>query len=271
MTKLEERVRDALRARAGEFTASPDAWERTTARAGRRVIRRQAGHPRRQRWLTQLTPLAAAAAVLVIGAGTATVAGSGGLNGAVRPLGLGRSENTAPKATLKTASSSGPSLAGSGGSQCAFPGSPPKVPVTGVPISAKVTLDGVTTWWTRVPESVYSVVDQSHPKETHLALCQIRRDGNVGGYVFPLGKGQLVQAVAGGSRGSSVSGIAAASVTSVEADLANGQVVRGSVAYGHGFPYAAWWVSYPLGDPATLVFRNAAGQQVAVLHEQANP
>ena len=40
MTDLEDRVRDALLARAGEFTASPDAWERTRARAGDRAIRR---------------------------------------------------------------------------------------------------------------------------------------------------------------------------------------------------------------------------------------
>jgi len=64
MTDLEERVRDALRARAEEFTASPDAWERTRARAGRRAIRRQAHRPARQRWLTRFAPLAAAAAVL---------------------------------------------------------------------------------------------------------------------------------------------------------------------------------------------------------------
>ena len=35
--------------------------------------------------------------------------------------------------------------------------------------------------------------------------------------------------------------------------------------------YPVWLVSYPLKDPATLVFRNAAGKQVAALHEPANP
>jgi hypothetical protein len=86
--------------------------------------------------------------------------------------------------------------------------------------------------------------------------------------VYPFGKGQLVQAstpVTGDSRGSEVSGIAVASVTSVEADLANGHVVRGDVAYGRGFPYAAWWVNYPQGISATLVFRDAAGQAVSQL------
>jgi hypothetical protein len=32
-----------------------------------------------------------------------------------------------------------------------------------------------------------------------------------------------------------------------------------------------WLVSYPLKAPATLVFRDAAGKEVAVLHEPANP
>ena len=81
MTDLEDRVRDALQARAREFTTSPDAWERTKARAGSRAIRRQAYRPARQRWLTRFTPLAAAAAVLVIGVGTAIVAETGGFGG----------------------------------------------------------------------------------------------------------------------------------------------------------------------------------------------
>ena len=88
MTELEERVRDALQARAREFTTSPDAWERTKARAGGRAIRRQAYRPAPQRWLTRFTPLAAAAAVLVIGVGTAIVAETGGFGG-----------NPAPQAT----------------------------------------------------------------------------------------------------------------------------------------------------------------------------
>ena len=129
MTDLEDRVRDALLARAGEFTASPDAWERTRARAGDRAIRRQAGVPRRQRWLTRFTPLAAAAAVLVIGAGTAIVAGTGGFNGSPAP-------QASPTATGR---------GGFPGLDCAFPGTSKKIPVVGVPISAKVTVNGVTT------------------------------------------------------------------------------------------------------------------------------
>jgi hypothetical protein len=71
--------------------------------------------------------------------------------------------------------------------------------------------------------------------------------------------------------GNAASGIAVASVASMEADLANGRVVRGSVAYGSGFPYAAWWLVYPEGIAATLVFRDAAGQVVAKVSEPYPP
>jgi hypothetical protein len=64
-----------------------------------------------------------------------------------------------------------------------------------------------------------------------------------------------------------MSGIAAASVTSVEADLANGNVERGGLAYGAGFPYAVWWLAYPQGIGATIVFRDAAGRVVKEIAE----
>jgi hypothetical protein len=262
MTDLEERVRDALRARAGEFTASADAWERTTARAGRRAIRRQARRPGRQRWLTRFTPLAAAAAVLVIGVGGATLAGTGVL----RHVGLGPDGNTAPRATPSPEKGGG--RGAKRGVPCAFPGMPKKIPVSGVPISAKVTVDNVTTWWTRIPKSMYPQVN------TDLNLCQRHGSGGSGSPVAPLGPGQLVQAdtpFGGLNDGMHVSGIAVASVTSVEADLANGSVAHGWVAYGRGFPYAAWWLAYPQGIAATLVFRNAAGQPVKKIAEPYPP
>jgi hypothetical protein len=272
MTDLEERVRDALRAWAGDFTASPDAWERTRARAGRRAIRRQARRPERQRWLTRFTPLAAAAAVVVIGVGTATLAETGGFSAALRQVGLGHSGNSAPQAT-----SSGVGPLGFAGSPCAFPGQSKKIPVTGVPISAKVTLDGVTTWWARVPERAWGEIDSSgheRVRKTDLALCQVHGEGGSGTPEWPLGEGQLVQAsgpVNGLGAGSSMSGIAAVSVTSVEADLANGNVVRGYVAYGRGFPDAVWWLTYPQGIAASVVFRDAAGRAVKEMPEPYPP
>ena len=249
MTDLEDRVRDALLARAGEFTTSPDAWERTRARAGRRALRRQAGRPRRQRWLTRFTPLAAAAAVLAIAAGSAIFAETGG--------------SPAPRAT--------PTSTGQGGIRglpCAFP-SRYKVKVAGVQISTKVTVNGVTSWWTRIPESLFPQAGAD------LALCQTHDGGGSGSPEAPLGQGQLVRADGPPTTfladSSSVSGIAAGSVTSVSAVLANGHVIPGSVAYGRGFPYAAWWVDYLQGISATLVFRDAAGQVVKELAEPYPP
>ena len=259
MTELEERVRDALQARAREFTTSPDAWERTKARAGGRAIRRQAYGPARQRWLTRFTPLAAAAAVLVIGVGTAIVAETGGFGG-----------NPAPQATqTATATPTATGRPAFPGMDCAFPVLSKKFPVVGVQISAKVTVNGVTTWWTRIPENKYP---QSH---ADLALCQTHDGGASSGPEGPLRRGQLVRvdnASHGGlNDGNAANGIAVASVTSMEADLANGSVVHGSVAYGRGFPYAAWWLTYPEGITATLVFRDAAGQAVATVAEPYPP
>jgi hypothetical protein len=269
MTDLEERVRDALVARAGEFTASPDAWERTKARAGRRAVRRQARHPARQRWLTRFTPLAAAAAVMMIGAGTAVVAETGGFSAAPGPTSSAFSASPTPKTTPKaipkvTASASGGrSLAQ--GVACDIPGLPKAIagPVVGVQISAKVTKDGITTWWTRVPAGF------NHNAAT-LYRCQSESNGGGETAEAPLGQGQLLRVDdfdLGLSVNSSAAGIAAASVTSVEADLANGHVMRGTVVYGAGFPYATWGVGYPPGISATLIFRDAAGHVVKEITE----
>jgi hypothetical protein len=267
MTDLETRVRDALQARAGEFTTSPDAWEQTTARAGRRAIRWQAGVPGRRRWLTRFTPLAAAAAVLVIGAGLASLAAAGGgpAPRATTPAATSQGGSPAPQATRTTGGRGG----GFPGMDCAFPGVSKRIPVTGVQISAKVTVNQVTIWWTRIPETKYP---QAH---TDLALCQFDAvHGGRSGPQAPLGHGQLVQASApfsGLGGATSMSGIAAPSVTSVEADLANGNVEHGSLAYGAGFPDAVWWLAYPQGIGATIVFRGAAGQAVKEIAEPWPP
>jgi len=282
MTDLEERVRDALNAQAGRFTASPDAWERTKARAGRRAPARQAHRPARQRWLNRFTPLAAAAAVIVIGVGTATVAATGGFRAAphaspvpsaVPSMGLtgsvGPAPSAGPTATATAAPTPTPSAKASDplskGMACDVPGllkTPKPPPVVGVPISAKVTKDGITTWWTRLPKGFSSAGT--------LGLCQSRSNGGGGGAEAPLSPGQLLRVDSfdiGLSVNSAAGGIAEASVTSVEADLANGKVVQGTVAYGAGFPYAAWWIGYPPGISATLVFRDAAGTVVKEIAE----
>jgi hypothetical protein len=262
MTDLEDRVRDALLARAVEFTTSPDAWARTKARAGRRSILRRAHRPGRQRWRTRFTPLAAAAAVIAIAAGSAVLA-----------VNLGHGGSPAPQATTSPGGRATTSPGGRlGGPKipCAFPNEPKTVQryVVGVQISAKVTTDGVTAWWTRIPEDSYPQV------KTDLALCQTHDGGGTGSPELPLARGQLVRVddhYDNLGYGVSTNGIAVASVASVDAVLANGSVVRGGLANGRGFPYAVWWVTYPQGIAATLVFRDAAGQAVARVAEPYPP
>ncbi|HXT93266.1 MAG TPA: hypothetical protein VN714_28880 [Trebonia sp.] len=272
MTDLEERVRDALNAQAERFATSPDAWQRTTARAGRRTQKRRAHHPARQRWLNRFTPLAAAAAVIVIGVGTAIVAATGGFHAAPRHASPVSSASpplkTTPKATPKATPKPTPSASvGDPLRQevvCDVPGLPTTARVVGVRISAKVTKDGTSTWWTRLPKGF------NHNAGTSLGLCHSQSNGGGGGVEAPLSRGQLLRVDSfdiGLSVNSAGGGIAAASVTSVEADLANGKVVHGTVVYGAGFPYAAWWIGYPPGISATLVFRDAAGNAVKEVAE----
>ena len=68
-----------------------------------------------------------------------------------------------------------------------------------------------------------------------------------------------------------MSEVAVRGVTSVTAVLAGGRKYTGTFVHGKLLTYPVWLVSYPLKDPVTLVFRNAAGAEVAVLHEPANP
>jgi hypothetical protein len=130
-------------------------------------------------------------------------------------------------------------------------------------------VNGVTTWWARIPEDKYPHV------KTDLSLCQSHGYGASSTPKLPLDPGQLVRAdgppTAFLADSGSVSGIAAGSVTSVSAVLANGHVIPGSVAYGRGFPYAAWWVDYLQGISATLVFRDAAGRVVKEIAEPYPP
>jgi hypothetical protein len=70
---------------------------------------------------------------------------------------------------------------------------------------------------------------------------------------------------------SPVSGVALRGVTSVTAVLADGREYAGTFVNGKLFTHPVWLVGCPLKDLATLVFRNAAGAEVAVPHEPANP
>jgi hypothetical protein len=106
-----------------------------------------------------------------------------------------------------------------------------------------------------------------------LVLCKRTAGGGSGGTEPSLDRGQAVRIDLSNlfSAQAEDDGIAISSVTSVEADLADGRVVHGVVLYGRGFPYAVWWVYHPGKVSVTLVFRNAAGNVVARVSERWAP
>src|SRR6185437_16618223 len=89
--------------------------------------------------------------------------------------------------------------------------------------------------------------------------------------VYELPAGQVARPIFVLNPTQTVSGTAARDVTSVTAVLANGRQYTGTLVTNKLFTYPVWLVSYPLSAPATLVFRDATGKEVAVLHEPANP
>jgi hypothetical protein len=237
MTDLEERVREALRAQAETLTASPDAWHRVAARAGGRPSW-LSGSPARQRLADRLLPLAAAAAVLAVGIGMAVVTEVGGWGAILR--GPGPATARTPQETMSTGQT-GPRWSVSA---CAtFPGT------VGAPAGGPVEINGLTLGYFRVTNA---------KPATHLDglwFCALGPGGVA--TRLPALDGKTLAAEAGS--GSTHFGAVVRSATSVEAELANGRQVRGTVQAGRGAPYAVWLVKYPVLDTATLVFRNAAG------------
>jgi hypothetical protein len=95
--------------------------------------------------------------------------------------------------------------------------------------------------------------------------------GESGGFCWPLpqlGAGHLAQVTGREGVGTNQAigvGAAAAQVTSVTAVLPDGRTFAGVVKTGRGLADKAWTVGYPLAKGVRLVFRNAAGNQVAAL------
>jgi hypothetical protein len=245
MNDLEDRLRTALVARAADFTASPDAWERTTARARRPLRSFTFGLPGR-RGLSRFTPLAAAAAVVAVAIVTASLASTGGW----RDLVSGR-----PAA----------STAGVKPPWYWRPGAPNTVPVQrarirgwlfaramcGRLVGPVISFDKATVW--------YSWGTGAYKD---LYLCRSSASGSVAG---PAGRGTPANTEGWARTG--ISGDAVTSVTAVTAVLADGHRVAGQVWRGGGLPYGLWEVDYPATDSAVIVFRNAAGRVVTQLDQ----
>jgi hypothetical protein len=108
-----------------------------------------------------------------------------------------------------------------------------------------------------------AMVDLQHPG----------RSGSGGGggcSARSLGQGQVASSVNASPELNVQFGLAARQIASVTALLTNGRRVRGVVVSGRGFPDQAWQVSYPVADPATLLFFDAAGRQVGKLFMAAS-
>jgi len=265
MNTVEDRVRAALRTRAGDFTASPDAWQQIQAR-------RRAGAAGRRRPLSRagrfVIPAGAAAAVVVIAVVAAFLAsGVSGRPGKV-PAGAARTSPPAtgsPRVTGPSDSVISPNL---------LQEDPPKTPITRLPVPPTPTKT-VTYFWLGDPSPAYWVDGVPAGPQ----LCQFLYDGllGVGGgfcEAQPSG-GHLVTATE--STGpweingeEFVMGIAAAQVKSVTAVLPDGRTYPGTVGAGRGLPYRTWAVGYRSGTGGVrLVFRDAAGRQVADLSAAA--
>lgn len=291
MNSVEERLREALRAHAEEFTAHPDAWRQLTARSRRR------GGPRS--WRTRfsrpaLIPLAAAVAVLaVVAAALLVVHGVSGRTGRAPETGV---TPTARQASL----SASPSASATAVPPPGGPGSAPdgRMLAEDPPLSAvvQVRVPGIEKKVHGQPEQVtsYFWLGRNDPAvwsfqvNPGLQLCNdtVNDSGaESSGFCWPApAPGPAHLATVTGSEGVQTDqtimvGEAVNRVASVTAVLSGGRTYHGVVATGRGLPGVVWAVSYPwsAGVPYTrharLVFRDASGKQVTALepHAPAGP
>jgi hypothetical protein len=265
MKTVEDRVREALRTRAEDFTASPDAWQRIQARRRAGAAGRRRGLSRASRFVI---PAGAAAAVVVIAVVAAILAGGvSGRSGKV-PVGAARTGSSAtssPRATGPSDSVISPEL---------LEEDPPKTPIARLPVPPTPTKT-VAYFWVGDPSPAYWVDEIPAGPQ----LCQFLYDGLLGvGEGFceaQPGRAHLVTATENAGpweiKGEEfVMGVAAAQVKSVTAVLPDGRTYAGTVGGGRGLPYRTWAVNYRSGTGGVrLVFRDAAGRQVADLSAAA--
>lgn len=232
MNTVEDRLRDALRAHAENFSAHPDAWERTVARSRRRP-------GRAPRWTRFMIPAAAAAAVVAIVVGATVLTGHGGSRGG-SVGGVSASATPSP--------SGAPAPPGPGDYLIR------SVPPSSAIVPVKLTAGQQTTW-----TFVWFGRMKSDPGEG-VQLCS--ETGGTGGCAPP-----ALQAQQGFVEGTGTVKLIVSDrqVTSITALLPAGRRVSGVAGWGRGFPEKVWLVDYPSQDHATIVLRNAAGQVLSRL------
>jgi hypothetical protein len=259
---IEDRLRAALRTRAGEFTVSDDAWRAVAGRPG--SARRRAALLAGRAGI--IVPLATAVAVIVI----VVVAGP-----FVRYLARGNSPAPSPVAPARHWLVSPDAVVAA-----VHPAVTACRPVSGVEEAEVSTASGTveTYAWTCHP----------YPGATsggldHMAAVSWERPGTSGwaprGWFYftagtseHRGTGELaaIEDQEGHQAAQEDIGIADSQVMSVDAVLPGGQVQHGVMTAVPGFPDAVWVASYPTtryapsGEWSTmLLFRDAPGRVVA--------
>jgi hypothetical protein len=259
MTTLEDRLREALAERAAHSPIAPDAWHKTLARGRRRprlgwALRWTSGHA------GLVIPAAAAAAVVAIIVAATTLTG-----GAVPRANPGAAVSHAPAGggTSPSPDPTGTPAAPPGPGNLMFKLAPPATPM----IEFKMVFPGQTDWY------FLWLGHYTRSATGELMLCDVTYVGNHpgGGWCSAaprLGTHQVVRQA--GGMGSVLIGIGAAEVASVTAWLPSGDV-PGQVKSGRGFPYKIWLADIAMRGRTVVVFRDAAGREVARLTNTGLP
>jgi hypothetical protein len=274
LDSLSDRVPAALAAHAQTFATSPDAWDRTRARAATIAAgSRRWPRGRHRGLLTRrgqlLMPIAAAAAVVaVVAAATVTVHGLSG-TAAPRPGSATKTGATAQPTPDACSTSSGP-LADLVSGQSLL---------SSASLCLKIT-DGTQRGFTYFQLGSDNPLNWPLYVAAGLQYCTVTVYTSAGsmspataetcGPLPRLGAGHLAsvtvaQPMTMQAQPSVLAGFAANQATSVSAVLPGGRTYPGAISGGRGLPEKAWAVLAPDVTGARLVFRNAAGQEVASL------
>jgi hypothetical protein len=240
MSTLEDRLRETLAERAALSPVDQAAWDKVVARSRRRRLRWQ-----RPTWARLLVPVAAAAAVAAVIVTAATLAGHAGRGP--------KSPGTA------SASASPPGLPLPADMNYVVRQIPPVTPFVPINLFADGHQVRDLLWFGYVPGD----------GAAGIAQCQYNDGGVYNGYTActagGLPAGTLARSAGTDGSGWIRLGVAARQVTSVTVLLPGGHAVRGVVKPVSGIPYNVWAVSYPVTPAARVVFRDAAGHEVARL------
>ncbi len=286
MNTVEDRVREALRTRAEDFTASPDAWQRIRARSiAGAGGRRRRSVPRRSWQARFMIPACAAAAVVAIAVAALAVSDAVGRPGHADVSRLAPPASATAGTSRRAAKGVGPSATPSPTPPYSASGPAEQLLLMDPPVSAVIGLKVRPSSAAQANRAEgYFWIGDASPRywadqiSTGAQLCNDTvdaRNGESSGFCSPLPKPNAGHpAVVTGSESVGtgqriIQGAAAQQVTAVAAVLPDGRSFPGAVATGRGFPMKAWTVGYPQASGVRLVFRDESGTEVASLDTAA--